>query len=166
MRVEDLYSQHIGHATRLAYLLTGDRSTAEDVAQEAFVRCASKVPVLRNQHSFGRYLRRAVVREVQMQARARGRERQRQERAFEPVALSAGALPLDERIACRSELALALEQLSPRQRTVVVLRFWDDLSESETARIMRCSRGTVKSTSARALVRLREVMERTQDEPN
>ena len=59
----------------------------------------------------------------------------------------------------RSALIAALQRLGPRQRAVIVLRYWLDLTEQETAAALNCSVGTVKSQASRALATLRESIE-------
>src|SRR6266404_1153987 len=68
-RVTELYRAQLPRATRLAYLLTGDRATAEDVAQEAFLKSASRIGGLRDDAAFGAYLHRAVLNRVRNRAR-------------------------------------------------------------------------------------------------
>jgi RNA polymerase sigma factor (sigma-70 family) len=72
-----------------------------------------------------------------------------------------GALALDDRLADADEMFAALRRLPERQRTAVVLRYYQDLSEAETAAAMGCSLGTVKSSVSRGLARLRSLMGET-----
>jgi DNA-directed RNA polymerase specialized sigma24 family protein len=65
----------------------------------------------------------------------------------------------------RDALVRLLVQLPPRQRTVIVLRFWAQLSEAETAEMLGCSEGTVKSATSRGMARLRELAAQWQEEP-
>ena len=78
--VAELYEDHILAATRLAFLLTGDRAAAEDIAQEAFLRAAARLFAMRDPDRFGAYLGRTVVREVAASNRARSRESGREVR--------------------------------------------------------------------------------------
>ncbi|HEU0129648.1 MAG TPA: SigE family RNA polymerase sigma factor [Mycobacteriales bacterium] len=147
-RVAELYRAHLPGATRLAYLLTGDRAAAEDVAQEAFLTAASRLGALRDPDAFGAYLHRAVVNRVRNRAR-----RLRLERAH---ADTAGPAPYElPDVATRDRLWAALRRLTTRQRAALVLRFYLDLSEAETAERLGCRTGTVKSTVSRALAILR-----------
>lgn len=153
-RTDALYREHYPAAVRLAYLLTGDASAAEDIAQEAFLSAAPRVFGLSTPDAFRSYLRRTVVRRVLMRARSADREASRWERA--------AADPNDARddvmaaATARLDLVAALRRLPARQRTALVLRYWADLPESEIALEMRCRRGTVKSTLSRALDTLRK----------
>lgn len=146
-RVEDLYRAHLPGATRLAYLLTGDRATAEDVAQDAFLRVASRLGALRDEAAFGAYLHRAVVNGVRNRAR-----RQRLERLHPPVPQPPYDLP---DVAARDALWQAMLRLPHRQRAALVLRFYLDLSEADIAARLGCRPGTVKSALARGLAALR-----------
>lgn len=147
-RVTELYRAHLPGATRLAYLLTGDRAAAEDVAQEAFLRVASRLGALRDERAFGAYLHRAVVNRVRNRARRLTLERTHLRPAPEPVV----ELP---DVATRDRLWQALQRLPHRQRAALVLRFYLDLSEADTAARLGCRPGTVKSSVARGLAALR-----------
>ncbi len=133
----DLYARHVGGAEALARLLTGDRDLAEDVAHEAFVRVAGRFGHLRTAGAFEAYLRRTVVNLCRDQFR-----RARTERAFlrreAPGALEAMA-PATDDTAERGELWSAIQALPYRQRAAVVLRFYEDLTERDTAEVLRCS---------------------------
>jgi RNA polymerase sigma-70 factor (sigma-E family) len=155
-RLAELYARHAGDAVRLAFLLTGDRALAEDLAQEAFVRLAGRFRDLRNPAAFPWYLRRTVVNLTRSHFR-----RARVERAY--LATRAG-----ERAPAhdppepgeREELWRALLELPERQRAAIVLRFYEDLSESQTAEILACPVGTVKSLVSRGMERLRGTVKR------
>ena len=152
---EELYRRHIGDAVRLGVLLTGDPSTGQDAAHEAFLRAAGRVGALRHPERFGGYLRTAVVRQVLMERRSLGRERSRQSRVAPPERVDDGGML---RVGQRVDLLAALSTLPARQRAAVVLRFFDDLPEAEIARVLRCRPGTVKSLVSRGLAALREEM--------
>ena len=146
-RITDLYRAHLPGAVRLAYLLTGDRGAAADVAQEAFLRAASRLGGLRDEAAFPAYLHRAVVNRVRNRARRLTLER------AQPAPV---AVPYDlPDIATRDRLWAALQRLPHRQRAALVLRFYLDLSEADTAERLGCRPGTVKSATARGLAALR-----------
>jgi RNA polymerase sigma-70 factor (sigma-E family) len=151
-RLGELYAAHAGEATRLAYLLTGDRPLAEDLAQEAFVRLFGRFRDLRQPEAFRAYLRTTVVNLSRSHFR-----RARVERAFlaraaaEPV--PAGSGPHD-----RGEVWEALGTLTPRQRAAIVLRYYEDLTEAQTAEVLGCAVGTVKSLVSRGIEQLRREM--------
>jgi RNA polymerase sigma-70 factor (sigma-E family) len=152
----ELYVRHAPSARSLAFLLTGDRSAAEDMVQEAFVRLTGRYRHLRNAEAFGAYLRRTVV-----NLHTSGLRRRRLERAWlnrESRRSSDEATPgsVSEEVAGRQDLWRALQGLPPRQRAAVVLRYYEDLSERETAEILRCSVSAVKSLVTRAFGTLRD----------
>jgi RNA polymerase sigma-70 factor (sigma-E family) len=155
-RVTDLYRAHLPGATRLAYLLTGDRAAAEDVAQDAFLRAASRLGGLRDDDAFGAYLHRAVVNGVRNRARRLKLERRH--------ASAATPAPYDlPDVATRDALYAALLRLTHRQRAALVLRFYLDLSEADTAARLGCRPGTVKSTVSRGLAALRTYLSEVPD---
>ena len=135
---------------RLAYGLTGDLGHAEDVAQAAFARAYASWGRLARAGDPDAYLRQIVVNE--------NKRRFRKHRVPEylPGTLPDQAATEAEDPDERAALLAALGRLGPRQRAVVVLRFWMDLSEGETARALNCSVGTVKSQASRALAALRK----------
>ncbi len=108
---------------------------AEDLTHDAFVRAVGRLAHMRDPGAFGAYLRRAVVNEARMHFRRRGVE--------------------VHDIETRDVLRQALLSLPIRQRMAVVLRFYEDLSDGQTAEIMRCRPGTVRSLVSRGLATLR-----------
>ena len=135
---------------RLAYALTGDTGHAEDLAQTAFARAYASWGRVRRAVDPDAYVRRIVINAH----RSRFRKQRVAEELRGDLADAAGGLqPGPEG---RSELLDALDRLGPRQRAVVVLRYWLDLSEAETAAALGCSVGTVKSQASRALATLRK----------
>ena len=152
--VEDLYRRHVPDAVRLAFLITGDRAEAQDVAQDAFLAAAGKFRLMRDPSKFQAYLRRTVVRTVLMRRRSSGREVARAERSTRGVPRHAAGA--HQGVADRLLLEAALARLPVRQRAAVVLRYWHDLPEREIAGILGCAPGTVKSLLSRALETLRE----------
>ncbi|HEX2032419.1 MAG TPA: SigE family RNA polymerase sigma factor, partial [Actinomycetota bacterium] len=146
-RLADLYRAHAPAAARLAYLLTGDRSLAEDLVQEAFVRLFGRFRDLRNADAFAAYLRTTVVNLARSHFR-----RARVERAYlEREALRRQPPPPE--VGGRQELWEALQRLSARQRAAIVLRYYEDLTEAQTADVLRCPVGTVKSLVWRGMQR-------------
>jgi RNA polymerase sigma-70 factor (sigma-E family) len=133
---------------RTAYLLTGDRQLAEDLVQTSLASTARHWPRVRS-GSPEAYVRQAMVRENVSRWRRRKVAEVVMERVPEQVADVRD--DLDQRLV----LDAALQQLTPRQRAVLVLRFYDDLTEQQAAHALGCSVGTVKSQVHRALGRLR-----------
>lgn len=152
-RLEDLYLRHGPEALRLAYLLTGDRELSEDLAQEAFVRVARRLLSLRNADSFRWYLRRTVVNLANSHLR-----RRRVERAYMKGLVSSTAVGgvTSPDMVTRQAVRSAIAQLSARQRAVVVLRYYEGLTDQQIASVLGWPVGSVKSSLHRAGAALRE----------
>lgn len=136
---------------RTAYLLTGHRQDAEDLVQAALVRAVPHWDRLTGEPEA--YVRRIIAREhVSRWRRRRWREVSTDVLPEVPHAAASG-VDHDEVLALRAALAT----LSPRQRAVVVLRYYEDLTEAQTADALGISVGTVKSHAKDALARLRTV---------
>lgn len=148
-----LYDLYLDRALGLARLLCGNRERAEDAVAEAFVRVLVKWRggAVEN---FWAYLRAAVVNQLRGQER-RAEVADRYWRRSRGERLEAAE---DESVIERNHLADSLARLPSRQRHAIVLRYLEDLSEAETARLMGCSVGTVKSNTSRGIVRLRELL--------
>jgi RNA polymerase sigma-70 factor (sigma-E family) len=148
-------TQRAAGLLRLAYLLTGDRGHAEDLLQSALLRTA--VHWRKARAAPDAYVRRVLVNLSRDRARARSRRPPET-----PLPLDDGALPAVDagldRIGQHGMVTKALAALPDRQRQAVVLRYYADLSVEETAAVMRCSTGAVKSHTSRAVARLREVL--------
>ncbi|WP_131738488.1 SigE family RNA polymerase sigma factor [Actinomadura roseirufa] len=132
---------------RYAHVLTGDRHQAEDVVQTAMARTLTVWPRVQRKDNPEAYVRQAIVRLVINGRRGAWRERLTGV-VPEPAAEPPGP---EDRLA----MWAALAELPPRQRAVVVLRYYEDLSEARIAEVLGCSPGTVKSQAAKALARLR-----------
>jgi len=136
-----------------AHVLTGDRHDAEDVVQTALAATALGWHRLRSKENPEGYVRRAIVTtHLNRQRRRPWLERSTGEVPEPADPGPGGAEGLDERDAMWRVLAT----LPPRQRAVLVLRYYEDLSEADIADVLGCSRGTVKSQAAKALERLRQ----------
>jgi RNA polymerase sigma-70 factor (sigma-E family) len=136
---------------RLGYGLTGDRQLAEDLAQTAFAKAYASWGRVRRADNPDAYLRRIVVNS--------NSSRFRKVRVGEVLTAAVPELiaTVDDadRRGDRDALVTALMQLPYGQRAAVVLRYWLDLTETETAAILGCSVGNVKSQASRALAKLR-----------
>jgi RNA polymerase sigma-70 factor (sigma-E family) len=133
---------------RYAYALTGDRGHAEDVVQQALERTWRRWRHVRIDSAEG-YVRTVIARLVISRWRSRRPTESLGGREPQP------AVGPEEAHAVHDALWRELAALPPRMRAVVVLRFVEDLTEAETARVLGVSVGTVKSQAARALTRLR-----------
>jgi RNA polymerase sigma-70 factor (sigma-E family) len=151
-RAADLYRQHAANAVQLAYLLTGNKHLAEDLAQDAFVRLFGRFQELRKPEAFAFYLRRTIVNLSRDHFRRLQRERALSRRQRGPDAKDDDQL---SRVDARDELLQALQTLPSRQRAAVVLRFCESLSEHETAEVLETSVGAVNSLVSRGLTTLR-----------
>jgi RNA polymerase sigma-70 factor (sigma-E family) len=141
------FADRVAGLRRSAYLLTGNWHDAEDVAQAAFVRLYGVWPRVRRDTADA-YLRKVMVNVFLSSRRGQpARERPVPDLPELPVA----APVADDRLALRQALA----SLTPHQRAVVVLRFWDGLSVSEAAAALGVSEGTVKSQTHRAVLAMR-----------
>lgn len=151
--MERLYRDHSGAAFGLAMFLTQDRSLAEDIVHDAFLRAYDRVDDLHDRQAFGAYLRRSVSNAVASHGRHRNVVVRFVRRGPDPSFPSA-ADPGDV-VPHQQFLRDALAQLPARQRLAVVARFWLDLSEGETVDLLDCPRGTAKSLVSRGLAQLR-----------
>jgi RNA polymerase sigma-70 factor (sigma-E family) len=151
-----LYDEHAASAFRLAYLLTGDTELAEDLVQDAFVKLIGRFADLRNPSSFDAYLRRTIVNLSYGVFR-----RRRIERSYLSRARGLASRVEDERpdVEGRDELWTQLKRIAPRQRAALVLRYYDDLSEEQTAEVLGCSLRTVKSLVTRGMHAMRAQQE-------
>ena len=153
LAVTALYAEQALGLTRLAFIMLGDRFAAEDVVQEAFCGLYRAWDRLPSHDNVAGYLRVSVVngcRSVMRRAR----------RAPRPVAVPSAASAEADVLRGEEQRATvaALRRLPPRQREALVLRYFADLPERETAEAMGVSRGTVKSTTARALASLGRIL--------
>jgi RNA polymerase sigma-70 factor (sigma-E family) len=140
---------------RTAYLLLGDRGLAEDLVQTALAKTYAAWPGVRDVQAAPGYARTTLVNTASSWFR---RKSWRNELPHE---LASGELPDDAQDhdpSDRPALLEALGHLPPRQRAVVVLRFYEDLSVAETAHALGCSAGTVKSQTSKALDTLRRLL--------
>ena len=154
--VTALYRAHALGLIRLAVVMLGDRPAAEDAVQEAFCGLYRRWHSLADPAKALSYARSSVINNCRTALRRRGRRGGLDPSTADPPGESAEALSLigEEH---RHVLA-AIRQLPARQREVLVLRFYLDLDEGEIAASMRISRGTVKSTTSRALAALGRIL--------
>lgn len=139
---------------RTAYLLCGgDRGAAEDLLQDVLERVYPRWRKISGAPEG--YVRAALANAAA--SRWRHKARRVAEAPFED-ALAPGDRGHEDGVADRDHVIHVLRQLPPRMRAVLVLRFFDDMSEAETAAALRCSVGTVKSQTSRGLAKLRELM--------
>jgi RNA polymerase sigma-70 factor (sigma-E family) len=151
-----LYAAHYTGLVRLAALLVRNSGEAEEIVQDAFVAMHGKWSRLREPDKAAGYLRRTVVNRARSSLR-RHAVADKHNRALVDMASSAehGALAAES----RSAVIAALHRLPRRQREVLVLRYYGDLSEADIAKTLRISRGAVKSHASRGVAALRSSLE-------
>jgi RNA polymerase sigma factor (sigma-70 family) len=143
---EAFYRCELDWARRLAFLLTSDAGCAEDMAHDAFLRLEGRFRTLDNPRA---YLRVTIVNLCRRYQRGEARRVSAFRSTTEAGDIATPSL----------EILDVVDRLPRRQRAVVVLRYFDDLSEREIAKVLGCRPGTVKSLAARALQRLRKELD-------
>jgi RNA polymerase sigma-70 factor (sigma-E family) len=144
--MEELYTAHAQRAGRLAYFLVGDRELAQDLVQEAFLKVFGRWGNLRESHSFAAYLNRTVVNLANKTHRRRRIER----RYLEKQPRIEAVVPTRD-YETADDLWRRLQSLPQRQRTAIVLRYYEDLTEHQAAEAMGCSETAIASLVQRAL---------------
>jgi RNA polymerase sigma-70 factor (sigma-E family) len=148
----EFVSARQGALRRTAYLLCGDWHTAQDLTQQTLAKLFVAWPRVRAVEAVDAYARQVLVRTYIDESR----KRRNTELAVADIPDHGAEGPeLETRIA----LMAALKQLSPRQRAVVALRFWDDMSVEATAEALGMKANTVKSDTARALAKLKGLLD-------
>jgi RNA polymerase sigma-70 factor (sigma-E family) len=139
---------------RTAYLMSGDWHRAEDVAQEALIRVYGAWRRVERHEGLLSYARRTTVRLLIDESRRPWRREHPTATHDAGAWVNDGGAVVDERDA----MVRALAQLPPRRRACVVLRYYHDLSVAETADVLGCSQGTVKSQTSQAIGSLRTLL--------
>ena len=137
---------------RVAYLLTGNRADAEDLLQTALAKTYLSWHRIQDKGALDGYVRRVLVNTQT----SWWRKRRLDEYPTDVLPEQSWEDNGPDRYEIRETVWKALEELPKRQRAVVVLRYYEDLSEAETANVMGISVGTVKSTASRALAKMRD----------
>jgi RNA polymerase sigma-70 factor (sigma-E family) len=151
-RFTEYFAAHRESVRRTAYLICGDWHWAEDLTQNAFIRLAQGWHRIRDPRAMDAYLRTCLVRAYLAEVRRVWRRRERPvAEAPEPAVVGDDAEDTVRRVV----FAEALGRLPPRQRVTLVCRYYQGLDVAETATVLGCSEGTVKSQTARGLVALR-----------
>jgi RNA polymerase sigma-70 factor (sigma-E family) len=152
--LELLYAAHFRQLVRLGVLLVHDVGTAEEIVQDCFLAVHAKWNSLRDPDRALAYLRRSVVNRSRSHLRHLSVVRRHADREAPPEP-AAGADHATYDLARRAMVLEALHRLSRRQREVLVLRYYLDLSEAEIADVLGISRGAVKSHASRGAAALR-----------
>ncbi len=154
--VESLYASHYRQLVRLSVLLVRDVETAEEVVQDSFVAMHGRWRTLKEPEKGLAYLRQTVVNRSRSVLRHRGvRARYTPPRQADPPGADEAVLVSERRTAVLD----ALRELPDRQREVLALRYYLDLSEADIATTLGISRGAVKSHAFRGVAALRSLME-------
>ncbi|WP_405964347.1 SigE family RNA polymerase sigma factor [Streptomyces sp. NBC_00723] len=150
-RFQEFVRARWSRLVRTAYLLTGDVHHAEDLTQTALAKAYRSWRRISRSDNPEAYVRRMLV--------SCNSDRFRKRRVTEALTAApperAGRDEGAGRVEERGSLLAGLAQLPPKQRAVVVLRYWEDLSEAEVADVLGCSPGTVKSQASKGLAKLR-----------
>jgi RNA polymerase sigma-70 factor (sigma-E family) len=153
---DEFVAGNLEQLLKTAYLIAWDAGEAEDLVQECLFKVARRWPRVRGMAQPRAYARRILVNLALDDSR--GRARRRSELDGAPTVVDGPARDLLVGLETRAELLDALARLTPRQRAVLVLRYFNDLTEAQTAEVLGCSPGTVKSNASRGLARLREAL--------
>ena len=137
---------------RTAYLLCGDWHWADDLAQATFIRVVAGWSRIREPAARDAFVRTCLVRTYLAEARRPWRRRESSYAELPEIVLD------EDDPAVRVAFLHALKQVPPRQRATLVCRFYQDLDVEETARVLGCSAGTVKSQTARGMAALRAAL--------
>lgn len=154
LEYDDVYAAWWPRLVRTAYAVAGDLGLAEDAVQTAFAKAYRSWRRISRMTAPEAYLRRMVVNEV-LNDRRRARRRHEISRAETPEQAGKAPDPF-----AGDELWRAIGDLPPRQRAVLVLRYYEDLSEQQIADALGCRPGTVKSQASAALATLRTRLDR------
>ena len=153
---DQFVAAHVDGLLHTAYLIVRDEAEAQDLVQECLLKVARRWPRIRRMEQPLAYARRVLINLIVDGARGRARRRSELE-----TAPPANPITVDPSSAIdgRAELLEALGDLPERQQAVLVLRYFNDLTEAQVAEVLGCSPGTVKSSASRGLARLREALQ-------
>ncbi|GID92389.1 SigE family RNA polymerase sigma factor [Amorphoplanes digitatis] len=148
----EYFAARSGALRGTAFLLCGDWHRAEDLVQAAFTKLYVHWNRVARHEALDPYVRKMLIRTFIDDGRRGWRRRERPQDT--PVELPAAQAHTDDRLV----LMRALAAVPPRQRAVLVLRYWEDMSVEEAAAALNCSAGTVKSQAARGLNAMRALV--------
>ena len=161
-RFRDFATQQAAPLRRCAYLFCGDWHLAEDLMQTTLVKIYRSWHKVTARDTMGNYARTVLLR-TWLDERRRPWRRSEVGHADVPDSSDGSPEPAAQAVLSwqRNQVHAALLKVPPRQRAVLVLRYFDDLSVAQTAAVMGCSEGTVKSQAARGLANLRTAITTT-----
>jgi RNA polymerase sigma-70 factor (sigma-E family) len=153
---DQFVATHVDDLLRTAYLIVWNEVEAEDLVQDCLLKVARRWARIRRMKQPGAYARRILVNLAIDGAHGRARRRSELQSGVAVTPVTVDPLPA---LDTRAELLDAISKLPSRQRAVLVLRYFNDLSEAQVAEVLGCSVGTVKSSASRGLARLREALQ-------
>jgi RNA polymerase sigma-70 factor (sigma-E family) len=153
---EEFVARHGDGLLRTAFLIAMDPQEAEDLVQECFLYLSRRWGRVGGMAHPLAYARRVLINLALRGSEGRRRRRVELDADLPDTGRDSAELEL---VATRDELRGALGQLTPRQRAILVLRYFNDMTEEQVAEILGCATGTVKSTASRSLVQLRELID-------
>jgi RNA polymerase sigma-70 factor (sigma-E family) len=160
VRFREFAREHAAGLRRTAYLLCGDWHLADDLTQQALIKLYGAWTRLECEFQPVSYARKILLRcWLDERRRPWRRAEQRDGEVPDSPDQAEGPVVRQEIASLRAELFSSLKAIAPRQRAVLVLRFFESLSVEETASALGCSEGTVKSQTARGLAALRVVVD-------
>jgi len=159
---EEYFAARRDIVRRTAYLLCGDWHWADDLTQITFVRLARAWSRVHDPSALDAFTRTCLVRVYLSESRRLFRRRERSAAAPPEV----GGGDHADRVTARLDVVQAMRALAPRQRATLVCRFYQGLGVEETAEVLGCSTGTVKTQTARGLAVLRRLLGAVVDEPD
>jgi RNA polymerase sigma-70 factor (sigma-E family) len=139
---------------RAARAITGNPDTAEDLLQTALVNVYMRWAGIRDRAAADAYVRRAMINQHNSWLRQKWRRQERPTGDL-PEPSDRWSIPTRDPSRADPDLWALVKALPPRQRSAVVLRYYEDLTEAQTAAVLRCALGTVKWTTSRGLANLR-----------
>ena len=142
----EIFEKYYAEALRMAYLITGSRCDSEYVVQDAFIKCYEKMRSLKNPEKFKYWFFRILTRTAWRYCAKQKRE-QPVDQVFDSEIIShdKSSFQILAEQETASEIRKAIEKLDPKQKTAVVLYYYNEFSVKEISEIMHCTQGTVKS---------------------
>lgn len=160
-----LFQKYQGRAFRAAWLITGNIDDSEDIVQETFIKCYTERKKLKEEKAFESWMFQILTRTAWRHMKKSSRE-QPTDQILEKKEEGSQKSPLDEAVEQeqRKQLLLAVKDLDIKQRTVIVLYYFNQFSTKEISCIMGCMEGTVKSRLHTARRNLKEKLEGSRQE--
>lgn len=161
---DTLYEVYKNILLRMAYLVSGNMSDAEDIVQETFVKCYLHIGGLKKAEGFKPWLFQILYRTAYRQTKKRGREIPKEDMGVQAESTD-GVTPLDRIVRTEKEKMVydAVQGLDVKHRTAIVMYYYNEMTAKEIARILGCTQGTVKSRLHNARKKLKGALETEQE---